>query len=254
MPYYTSDIGARGPARKPVRRYARLDNNTRRTTTASRSSNNSSSSSTSNRVNTTSSPLPDTPPRSSYPFPTHAPRPPRMFSRLASTVGLFFLLSTKHPTGTRILSPPRFPLFVPSREWPSLPRAAATPTVPARGVALRVGGTHERTCVTRSLDYTRACKNYYYGRAFHAAPHRLHGGARNRTADFPRLRYRFAFLLSRLSKRPSFEHTDIFLPIIESKDVENSFKKFNFSSKLSQFIALVCIRHTLLAYQVMYVC
>lgn len=29
-----SDIGARGPARKPVGRYARLDNNTRRTATA----------------------------------------------------------------------------------------------------------------------------------------------------------------------------------------------------------------------------
>lgn len=43
---------ARGPVRKPVRRYARLDNNTRRTVDrgTSRSSNNSSSSSTSNRA------------------------------------------------------------------------------------------------------------------------------------------------------------------------------------------------------------
>lgn len=82
---YTSDIGARGPVQKPVRRYARLDNNTRRTVDrgTSRSSNNSSSS-TSNRaawiLYTAFPPLSPTPSASSLcqhpPFsPTHRVRP-----------------------------------------------------------------------------------------------------------------------------------------------------------------------------------
>lgn len=118
-----------------------------------------------------------------HPFPSkRRVLPPSVAPSRFYRRGLLSSPSPPAPHCNRRSLPSPFLLFAPSREWPSLPRAATTPTAPARGVVRATGRGRPRTgtCVTRSLDYTRACKNYYYGRARRerSAPRRAATAAR----------------------------------------------------------------------------
>lgn len=136
--YRTSNIGARGSARKPVRRYARLDNNTRRTVDrgASRSSNNSSS--TSNRTAW----ILHRPPFRHPPHPTEQP-----LSRLgaASVPSVFRLVSTDDLLSSPSTNTPLAPKFSPFSVSPLRPllRMAAPTTCHGHPYVASKGG---RTC------------------------------------------------------------------------------------------------------------
>lgn len=114
-------------------------------------------------------PPPATLPREHYTAPpplgphTH---PLRDHRRLCPAEGGFASTIATAPLELQLLSPP----------WVSrtpLPRRSVPTTCHGHPYAVertwgsyvaRVGAATDGTCVTRSLDYTRACKNYYYGR------------------------------------------------------------------------------------------